>query len=152
MAGGRPRTASLPPKEMIELGKEMVAWVKKNNPMHIKQFYSIHKKILFKDWDAMTQLPEFLPYYEQAMAQISLQYIDKTSSIRDSIAHRFLRLYFREVRNQEDEDARFEVMLKSENAEQVPESVVNSLECMLSLMRERQSARKNEAKNINNDA
>lgn len=150
MAGGRPRTTSLPKNDMIELGKEMIAWVKENNPIHLKQWYSIEKSITYNEWKAMQQLPEFLPYYEQALNIVSLNYIN--GNINPSLAQRWLRVYFKDLKAQEDDDARFEVMLKSENAEQVPESVVNSLECMLSLMRERQSARKTEDKNISNDA
>lgn len=98
----RPRSVSLPPEEMINLGKEMVEWVIRNNPIHIKQWYSIEKGFLFSEWDTMQQCPEFFPYYEQAMNLVSLNYINGT--INPSIAQRFMRIYFKDVRLQENED------------------------------------------------
>ena len=96
----RPRSITPESKDLIALGKEMVEWVKKNKPIHIKEFYCIHKMILFKDWDAYTQKTEFLPYYETAMGLVSLNYINGT--INPSIAQRFIRVYFKDVRLEED--------------------------------------------------
>ncbi len=126
MSGGRPRDVSFPPEQMIELGKEMVQWVKDNKPLHIKQWYSIQKMFTYNQWKTMQVCKEFFPYYEQALNIISIQYIDKTSNIRDSVSHRFLRAYFKDVREQEDEDADRETERKRsiENTKQTNFTIV----------------------------
>lgn len=149
MAGGRPRTTSLPKNEMVQLGKEMVAWVRANNPIHLKQWYSLEKRFTYNQWKTMQELPEFLPYYEEALNLVSLNYINGT--IHPSIAQRWQRIYFKDLKVQEDEDAKFEASLKNAEGDQVPENVLSSLESILSLMRSRQSARKIDDRSINND-
>jgi hypothetical protein len=104
MPAGRPRTVTPPPKEMIELGEEMLAWVEKNKPLHLTQWWSGVKFIASEIWDNMSRAPEFCPYYEAAMLLIGQQYLDKTSNVRDSISHRWLRVYFKDLRKQEDSD------------------------------------------------
>lgn len=101
--GGRPRTTSFPPEEMIKLGEEMIDWVKKNNPLHLSEWYSVHKGFIYKDWKAFIQLPEFLPYYEKAINIVGRQYLDKNSNIREGVSQRFLRFYFRDLKEEEDE-------------------------------------------------
>lgn len=100
----RPRTASYSPEKMIELGKEMVEWVQKNDPLHLSAWYSIEKMILDSQWESMTQLPEFLPYYEQALKLVGQKYLDKNSNVREGISQRWQRIYFKDIRRQEDED------------------------------------------------
>lgn len=102
MVAGRPRTVSLPKKEMIELGKEMVKWVENNNPMHLSEWYHIEKMYTYKQWDAMTQLPEFLPYYQQALAIVAKNYIN--GNIPPAIAQRFLRGYYKDLKYSEDDE------------------------------------------------
>jgi len=105
MAGGRPRTVSLQPEGMIELGEEMCNWVKEHpDILHLSQWYSIEKMYTEKQWDAMQQMPEFLPYYERALRMVGIKYLDKTSNIRESAAQRWQRVYFRDLRKQEDSD------------------------------------------------
>jgi len=99
----RPRTVSLEPDEMIILGEEMVAWVKQNKPMHLKQWYSIEKQFTRSEWDTFKRRDEFIIYYEQALSVISIGYLDGT--IAPAIAQRFLRYYFHDLRQQEDQDA-----------------------------------------------
>ena len=149
MAGGRPRTTSLPKNEMVQLGQEMVAWVRANNPIHLKQWYSLEKRFTYNQWKTMQELPEFLPYYEEALNLVSLNYINGT--IHPSIAQRWQRIYFKDLKVQEDEDAKFEASLKNAEGDQVPENVLSSLESILSLMRSRQSARKIDDRSINNE-
>lgn len=121
MAAGRPRTTSLQPDEMIALGEEMLLWVELNDPIHLKQWYSIHKGFLYNEWKAMIQIPQFLPYYEQALALVSLKYITKDSPIDSSIKHRWIRLYFKDVKEEEDETAKFTSDLKVAEAAKVSE-------------------------------
>ena len=100
----RPRSVSLPPTDMIKLGQEMVDWVKSNSPVHLSQWYSLHKRYTEHQWDAMQQLPEFLPYYEQALKLVGLQYLLKGSDVEPSIKQRWLRVYYRDLRKKEDQD------------------------------------------------
>ncbi len=125
--GGRPRTVSPEPYEMIELGKEMVEWVKKNDPLQIFQWYSHEKFYTYDEFDTMKKRPEFVPYYEQAMNYIALKYIDGESErIKKGISERFIRLFFKDVKKEENElisfKAREELKAKEESAlqSQVP--------------------------------
>lgn len=105
MVAGAPRTVSLPPEQMIELGKEMVQWVKDHpKTLHLSEWYTIYKGYTYNQWKVFIQIEEFLPYYEQALKIVGLKYIDKTSNVRDSISHRWQRVYFKDVKEQEDED------------------------------------------------
>src|SRR5512139_1152624 len=123
MKVGAPRTTSFSPDEMVELGQEMVEWVKSNKPLHLKQWYSIEKEFLYEEWKCFIQLPEFLPYYEKALSLVSLQYLDKTSNIRDGIAHRFIRNYFKEVKELEDQDLAEEAARKKDIISSTPQMV-----------------------------
>lgn len=106
---GRPRTVSLSPEEMIKLGEEMILWVKKNDPLHLSEFYCIEKDYTDKEWETMHVAPEFFPYYEKALKIIGRKYLDKNSNVRNGVAERWLRVYFKDLKKQEDSD-------KDENA------------------------------------
>jgi len=102
MVVGRPRTVSLPKKEMIELGKEMVKWVEEHQPLHLTEWYSIEKMIDYHVFKNYCDMPEFSPYYNKALAIISKNYIN--GNIAPPIAQRFLRGYFKDLRHKEDEE------------------------------------------------
>lgn len=102
MAAGRPRTVSLAPRDMEILGQEMIIWIKLNNPLHISEFYSTYKQILFNTWDTMIKRPEFVPYYEQAMLMIGKQYLDRNSNVREGASQRWQRVYFKDLALEED--------------------------------------------------
>lgn len=107
MAGGRPRTTSFTPEEMIDLGEEMVAFVKKNKKtiLHLSEWYTIEKGFIYREWKTFIQKEEFLPYYEQALKIIGIKYVDKSSNVRDGISNRWQRIYFDDLREKEDIDA-----------------------------------------------
>lgn len=100
----RPRTVCPPDDELGKLGEELLSWACAS-PEHLfmGQFYSVEKHILRKDWKSIVQNPLFLPYYEEA--QMILGYKHATGALKDSIAHRFLRLYHHDVKSDEDEVA-----------------------------------------------
>jgi hypothetical protein len=104
----RPRSVSYDPDEMIALGEEMLKWIVENDPIHLCQFYSLKKMFTYKQWDTMTQREEFIPYYEKALQIIGLKYILKDNEIESSIKHRFLRLYFKDLKHSENEKITFE--------------------------------------------
>lgn len=106
--GGRPRTAIPEPAEVIELGKQLVAWAsykpKKGEPLRVR-FCEWYTTIGFirKQWEQLIQKEEFRIYYEQAQALMASRYVDGT--VNPSIAQRYLRIYDPEVRDAENEDA-----------------------------------------------
>ncbi len=61
MGGGRPRQFSFPPEQMIELGKEMVAYVKqnKNTILHLCEWYTIEKGFTYNEWKNFIQKEVF---------------------------------------------------------------------------------------------
>ena len=107
MSAGRPRTTSFTKSEMIALGEEMVAFVKKNKKtiLHLSEWYTIEKGFIYREWKTFIQKEEFLPYYEQALKIIGLKYVDKSSNVRDGISNRWQRVYFDDLREKEDIDA-----------------------------------------------
>ena len=107
MAGGRPRTVSFDEKQMIAMGKEMVAFVKANQKtiLHLCEWYTIEKGFTYKEWKTFIQREEFVPYYEQALKIVGLKYVAKNSNVRDSISQRWQRIYFGDLREGEDADA-----------------------------------------------
>jgi len=101
----RPRSVTLEPEGMIALGKEMVDWVNDNpDTIHLCEWYSLQKHITYNEWKTIIQKKEFIPYYEEAISIIGLKYLKKDSIIRDNIAPRWVRIYFKDLRDSEDND------------------------------------------------
>lgn len=114
--GGCPRTVSFSPEEMIKLGEEMVKWVKEHpNILHLSEWYTIEKMFTYNQWKTFLQRQEFVPYYEIALKLVGKKYLDKTSNVRDNISHRWLRIYYKDLKDQEDEDKKYEASLKNES-------------------------------------
>ncbi len=111
----RPREFSFPPEEMIELGKEMISYVKKNKKtiLHLSEWYTIEKGFTYNEWKNFIQKDEFFPYYEQALKIVGLKYVDKSSNVRDGISNRWQRLYFGDLREIEDADAEADAARKA---------------------------------------
>lgn len=107
MAGGRPRVLSFSKEKMIELGEEMVSYVKANKKtiLHLCEWYTIEKGFTYNEWKNFIQKDEFLPYYEQALKIVGLKYVDKNSNVRDGISQRWQRVYFGDLKESEDVDA-----------------------------------------------
>ncbi|HUX79862.1 MAG TPA: hypothetical protein VMW10_08995 [Alphaproteobacteria bacterium] len=137
---GRPRTVSLPPDEMVLLGKEMVAWCEENKPIHLSKWWSIHKDISDDDWECLKRAPEFLRYYTKAMRIVGFNYIDKDSSVDNRIKDRWLRVYFKDLRAQEDEDARFTSALKQKEQAVISEQDAKKLDSFVQAINEAQEA------------
>lgn len=150
---GRPRITSLPPEEMIELGKEMIEFVsdRKNKVLHISEWYCINKGFLEAEFKKFIEKEEFRPYYEKAMRMISKRYLDGT--INPSIAQRWQRLYFSDLRDQENSDLDRAAERSKEIAATVTEETVNAFEALANqiyLAQSSQSSRKID--DINNKA
>ena len=108
MPAGRPRSAIPEKDELIKLGEDLVAWAsekqEKGEAIRVRfcDWYT-DRGFIMKQWEHMREKPEFQWFYERARSLLALRYIDGT--VNPSIAHRYLRIYDPEVRNQEDQDA-----------------------------------------------
>lgn len=120
MVAGRPRTASLEPDEMIKLGEEMVDWVIENKPIHLSMWYTQLKDFTDKEWDAMRQIPEFLHYYTKALKLVGYSYLDKDSKVDSKLKDRWQRVYFKDLKYQEDQDAQDKVDREVKSKAEVP--------------------------------
>jgi hypothetical protein len=107
MPAGRPRSAIPEKDELIQLGKKLVEWAsgkqKKGEPIRVRfcDWYT-EEGFVRKQWEHMREKPEFQWYYERARSILALRYVDGT--VNQSIAHRYLRMYDPEVRDEEDKD------------------------------------------------
>ncbi len=160
--GGRPSTVSRTPEEMIALGKEMVKWVEEHKPLHLNEWFAIEKMILYNEWKAFQTNTEFAPYYKKALAIVSKNYIDGT--INSSIAHRFMNVYFKDVKEEEQGSMTFklqqeyefkknllelELKLKANTDGQVNEEIKGQYRALMNQFSQLQSDRKIDDSNSN---
>ncbi len=117
---GAPRTVSYTEQEMIVLGQEMVAWVIKNKPIHLSMWYTQHKDFTDKQWDAFIKRPEFLHYYTKALKLVGYSYLDKDSQVDVRLKDRWQRVYFKDLKKQEDEDADADLERKKQEVSSIP--------------------------------
>jgi hypothetical protein len=114
--GGRPRTAIPEKEELIELGKELVEWAsgqnQKGQPIRVRfcDWYT-DQGFVRKQWELFRDHPDFKWYYEKARSLMALRYVDGT--VNQSIAHRYLRIYDPELRDEENIDADQDVARKA---------------------------------------
>lgn len=106
MPGGRPRTVCFSPEEMISLGEEMVEWVKTNKPIHLSVWYTQEKDFTDEQWDTFRKCPEFFHYYTKALKLVGYAYLDKDSNVDVRLKDRWQRVYFKDLKEQEDADSK----------------------------------------------
>lgn len=136
----RPRTSSFSEEEFIQLGQEMVNWVIENDPIHLSQWYSGVKKFIYKDWKTFIQRDEFIPYYDQALKIVGLKYLLKDSPIEPSLKQRWQRVYYADLKDQEDQDKKDDLAREAEMQRGVSHDYEQKLGSMLDqLKRARQS-------------
>ena len=113
--GGRPRTSVPEKEELIELGKDLVAWASEKQKGELRarwcEWYSRKHFFIRAQWKHMIEKPEFRPYYEAAQTFLAEKWIDGT--INQSIAHRYLRIYDPELKENEDVDSDVEAERKA---------------------------------------
>lgn len=107
MPAGRPRTVSPPPEELEALGMEMIDWLETTEIdfLHVSDWYSLHKGFTDKAWETMTDRSEFIPYYNKALKIVGRKYLAKDSPIEPSLKQRWQRVYFKDLRKEEDQTA-----------------------------------------------
>jgi len=129
MTVGRPRTVSFSREEMIELGKEMLKWVEENQEdiLHLSEWYTIEKMFTYNEWKTFIQREEFIPYYEVCLRIVGKKYLDKNSDVRDSISQRWQRVYFKDLKEEENDDKVFESKLKQKENEISAETLASLL-------------------------
>ena len=125
---GRHRTTTPEDPELEELGQEMVAWATEKTRefrAHIKQWYSLEKGFTKKQFDLMIEKPIFQEYYEKAMAAIAIRYLDGT--VNQSIAQRFLRLYFPDLREEENDLLKLKAEIGKKKEEETQDDLARKL-------------------------
>lgn len=106
MVAGRPRTVAYSVDDMIALGEEMVLWVSENKPIHLSIWYTQVKDITDNEWDTFRKRPEFVHYYTKALKLVGYSYLDKDSTVDSKLKDRWQRVYFKDLREQEDIDVK----------------------------------------------
>ena len=87
------------------------------------------------------QKKEFIPYYEIALKMVGMLYLDGT--VDKSIAQRFLRVYFKDLKEEENEQVEHAAKAKLENAEIIDPAIHSQYNQMISLLSSLQSSSKN---------
>lgn len=160
MGIGRPRTTTPCDEELVKLGEELIAWATEDVPLEQRpyrfrfaQWYSLKKGILDKEWDLMLQKEIFRGYYERARVALSNRITD--GSIKEGLAHRFLRTYCPEVKHEEDDKFRNEETLKSQLKAQeqsaVTDDQIKRHEDLMKTIKNLQSDRKIDENNKSTD-
>lgn len=150
--GGRPRTRTPPPEELIKLGEDLLKWATeptKELRCRFCQWYSLRHGILDREWDLMIEKEEFHGYYEKARVALGNRYLDGT--VKEGIAHRFLRIYAPEVRKQENDDKVFESSLKEKENKAATEEDIKRHEALMAQISSLQNSRKIADNNNNPD-
>jgi hypothetical protein len=128
--GGAPRTTSPEPETMVALGKEMIAWIEAHpDILHLSQWYTIEKMFTYNEWKVMKDKPEFHPYYEKALKMVGLKYLDRDSNVREGVSQRWQRVYFKDLREEEEETKDADTERKKKVAEVSTESLSKMLKC-----------------------
>ncbi len=123
---GRKRTSTPSPEECIELGEELLKWATEPTEefrFRFAQWYSVKKHILRKDWKNLIKSPEFSPYYEEVQSIFADRCLDGT--VKEGFGQRYLRLYDRDLIEEENEQAKFDAQLKKETLQDNAEFILN---------------------------
>lgn len=142
-----PRRVCPQDDELIELGEDLVKWATEPSEdlrCRFAQWYSLIQGISDDHWKLLKVKPEFTRYYERAKAALANRFLD--GSVCPSIAHRFLRIYTPEVKEEEDSTADREAARTKEIASTIvdPEThnqIVKLNEVLKSRQSERSSSR-----------
>jgi len=139
--GGRPRTVSFSEEEMIDLGKEMVEWVKQNDPLHLSEWYTIEKMFIYEEWKTFIQRKEFIPYYQRALKIVGKNYLHNNGKVNPGISQRWQRVYFKDLKEQEDQDLDDAAKRASKENLETSDTDKELLMAMLDLIKDKQRKR-----------
>lgn len=112
MAAGRPPKV-YSDEDVIALGEDLISWIRKkynekDMPVHLTEWYSLEKDILYPDWDNIRKRKEFLKYYESAL-DLMVLCTQKNQNLETAYGSRFLGVYSKDLRKHERE-VKFEVI------------------------------------------
>jgi hypothetical protein len=122
------RTVSPSDEVLEELGKEIVAWVTddpKKEKIHLTQWFYGVKDFSPNEYQTIRKREVFARYYAKAKALMAIRYIDGT--VNPSIAHRFLRIYFPEIKREETEMFAFKADLARRNQQDDDDNLIEKL-------------------------
>ena len=71
-------------------------------------------------WDTFRKRPEFVHYYTKALKLVGYAYIDKDSQVDVRLKDRWQRVYFKDLKYQEDQDADEASARKKEEVSSIP--------------------------------
>lgn len=143
MPAGRPRTMVPEKKELIELGEDLVNWIENADPKFPKYFWAewyTSRGYIRAQWKKMIEKEEFRPYYETAQYHMAKPYVNGT--VNPSIAHRFIRLYCPDVKEEENEESAYKEKVKVEVAKELgyTQEQLTKMDDILSQIQELRSA------------
>lgn len=112
MAIGRPPKV-YSDEDVVKLGEELITWIRKrfndkDMPIHLTEWYSLEKDILYHDWDNIRKRAHFLKYYDSALELMSLCTM-ANKNLETAYGSRFLGVYSKDLRKHERE-VKFEVI------------------------------------------
>lgn len=144
----RPRSISLSPEEMIALGEEMMNWLKENEHyvLHLSDWYTLHKGFTYNEWKSFIVKDEFYPYYEKALKFVGRKCLDKESKLREATAQRFLRVYYKDVKEEEDAAIKFKSDLDKEVAKVIPSDIKEGQLALMNQLKAMQAEKENPVK------
>ncbi len=147
--GGAPRITTPPKEECIKLGQDLVQWATEETSEIRTSFsfwYALKHSIIYEHWKLLKQKDEFRPYYEKARAALASKL--HKQQLEKGLAHRYIRLYDRELSDAEDQDKIFDSNLKKEEVKQASAEDIQRLNA---LMNQLSSLRSSSDQAINNN-
>jgi len=125
MVAGRPRTVSPSPEECITLGEDLKSWATEETKEWrclLGQWWCLKHGLLRSEWNTLKQAKEFLPYYEAAQQSLAVKCVSGT--MKEGFAQRYIRLYDRELVEEENAQAKIDADLKRPLENAIPQKVV----------------------------
>lgn len=132
---GRPPNEGFSNEELVSLGEDLLAWMRnadeeKAEIVHLSEWYSVLKGIRRSQWKSIIQRDCFLPYYERALDWLGVRLL-KNKNLPIAYGHRFLAIYFSEIRDHERavmrEKIDYELTQKQAFEQQDPNIVMREL-------------------------
>lgn len=99
---GRPPKEGYSQEECIQLGEDMLEWVKAKGPsvVHLSEWYVWEKDMSRTEFRQLRNRYHFKPYYEKALDIIGTNILNH-KDLPTAYGSRFLAIYFKDVKDQE---------------------------------------------------
>jgi hypothetical protein len=138
---GRPPNPGFADKDLIDLGEELLRWMKKVDDedlpiWHLSEWWSQIKNIPSTQWDSITRRDCFIGYYNKAKYWMGVKMISN-KDFPQSYGNRFLRIYFADVRELERQDVDYEIQKKREESK-VDENLLSAFNSAMNYFAEKQ--------------